>query len=201
MNRRARGQSMAEFAPVLPIMLMIAFTTLDLFNFITARGRVFDLAAGSLEAVAAAKPPDGADFGPAAQRDFLCAQLYAQAAGLAASAGLPGSDALPATGGCSSTPTNGARLAVDLIALSSISEEVEIGANPNTELPFGQLPSTYEAGSVEPINVRVCVAYLWPPGMGVFYFARGIGLGAEQVDRALTWRFCGRTALDPRRSY
>ena len=182
-------------------MLMIAFTTMDLFNYITARGRVFDIAVATLSAATSAKAPVSDTFGPQEQRDFICTQLYASAVGLAVSAQLPGAADLPPTGGCSSDPSPDARLSVDLIALSTLDEDVAIGENPNTDIPFERKPSEYMAGSVDPINIRVCIAYMYPPQMGLLYFASGVSLTAQAVENDLTWRFCGRTSYDPRRSY
>lgn len=222
MSRRRRSQALAEFSLALPIMLMIAFTTLDLFGFITARGRVFDLAAATLEAATAAKLP----YDPAldedsstrraqhtAQRDFLCAQLYAVAAGVARSNGLPGSgtngiplEADPAAP-CSESPTTSRRVTVTVGVLQNIEETIDPTIpDPNPELSFSDPPSeftaTYDPTDPlrKPVYVRVCVKYLWVPQSGVLYFARGFGLGAKVINKTLTWHFCGRTAIDPRRS-
>lgn len=210
---RRRGQSMAEFVIVLPIMIMIAFTTLDLYEFISVRGRVFDLAAASLEAVTAAKPPDetyiagGGGSGTPnrlLQYNFLCKQLYAQTVGLAKAANMPNVGGMdPAAGSCTGITTDAAPVAVDLITLASLGDNVPISGGPTSDVPYGRRPSEYQVdGSVRPAIVRVCVHYRWVPLFGVFYFAKGLGqIGTDVVSSALTWHFCGRTALDPRRTY
>jgi len=178
------GQSLVEFALVLPVLLTIAVSVIAFLPAITARGATLEAAASALERATAYLAPR--DATPAATRPELCAVVYetavAQLRGATAAGLTPllSDDAVTATGTCTegaNAASGPSRLVVDVRA---VDEEGD------------PLDSAFEAGT----RVEVCVGYRFEPEGGIWWLLpKGNSVIALGED-LFVFRYCGIDTIE-----
>jgi Flp pilus assembly protein TadG len=195
--RATRGQALVEFALILPIMMTIVISILNIMPAITTRGLVLDVSETATERVSHFLPPTAGDA--AGDRNLLCNQLL-DIVRSEISAQLGASAVTTANSGC--TGLSGTKLTPVPGSANPVVYVMVLDANGNA-LPSSRLMPVYDASTqkLAPVRVQVCVSYTWTPTGGLWYFAlKGPGGLTKQMWNAFTYRFCGNTVIDPNRS-
>ena len=195
--RATRGQALVEFALILPIMMTIVISVLNIMPAITTRGLVLDVSATAVERTSRFLPPTNGNA--AGDQTLLCNQLLVIVRSEISAA--LGADAVTTTNsGC--TALSGTKLNPTPGVANPVVYVMVLDTNGNA-VPSARLMPVYDASTqkLSPVRVQVCVSYTWSPTGGLWYFAlKGPGGLTKQVWETFTYRFCGNTVIDPNRT-
>lgn len=207
MSTRRRGQSLAEFALVVTIMVAALVTAIDFVPLFNIRAQVFEVAASATEAAARYRAPIGKLNSPISeptQRAWLCEQLSHQVYETLLSLGLDVGTTTPKS---TCDPTDFSTLGPDRRFTVSAQLLASFDAKPGDAIPAEQNrwdidPRADAAGgNPTPRYARICVGYQWQSKMGLLaLYNRGIADFNAGWFTAANFGFCGRAVLDPRRS-
>lgn len=199
---RRRGQSLAEFALIVVILVASLVTAIDFVPLFNIRAQVFEIAASATESASRYRAPIGAT--EAQQRAWLCEQLSHQVYDSLRSAGLDVGTTRPKA---TCDPTDFSTLGPSRRFTVSAELLANFDSKPGEVPPADQFKWDIDpradaaGGNPSPRYARICVGYQWQSQIGLLaLYNRGATQFAPQWFTAAKFGFCGRAVLDPRRS-